>query len=306
MPLVGHVYKVTNPLEVFAPVIRGDALPTSSFEPWPRSVVIAHYYWEVPYFGFLPLLPRTDNPPAPAAGDGSFSLWDPAPEVVGQPFPVWVSLEVEQGPTFYRSGRISLSEAQFKELNLWLYVDFPSDPISAGDISKLVAGHSLPGNTIITAGGPYGGLNFTGSDGPVSIDFNIRIDPDTSPNLNDFLNLSIYRPNINAGWPESVDDVLNKLKSGIAAAGRSINQAVLQRMADILQRPPVGLTSEMASAFLSDVSVTFYSISYPSTPYPISHSWGIGNIKDDTPILVAHPCIGYPRKTLPLRFSTHP
>jgi hypothetical protein len=265
--------------------------------------VITRYYWEWPPFGFLSL-PAAGST-ATVAGDGSFALSDPAPVVVESGFPVRVSLSVTAGVQVYRSGYIPLAEAQFKELNLWLYVDqLPtSDGISAGTISQQVGGAGLPDNTTINAGGPYG-LHFTGSEGQVNIDFNIGIAPDTSPNLNDFLDLSVIAWNINVDWPTSwftsAPDVLNQIKSGIAAAGSKVNQAVLQRMEGIL-RSEEGLTASMASDFLSDVSVTFSGVGYPT-----SHSWGIGDTSDDTIVLAANPCIGFPRETLPLRFSTHP
>jgi hypothetical protein len=75
-------------------------------------------------------------------------------------------------------------------------------------------------------------------------------------------------------------------------------------MQDILQSPPPdgeSLSASMAADFLSDVSVTFYDIGYP-----IAYYWGIGDTSDNTIVLVANPCIGFPRETLPLRFSTHP
>jgi len=288
VPLVGHVYYVTDATEAFAPVILGDAVPTTGFVPWPGSTVEVTYYWEL--FGFLPLWSTT----ARAASDGSFQLADPPPQV--EELGSYVSLTVTSGVPVFRSGYVPASEARSKELDMWVYVDrLPiSDGISAGTISQQVNGQGLPGNTTITSGGPYG-LNFSGSEGQVSMNFNIAIVPDTSPDLGDFLDLSINGYDISVGWPtswfESADDVLNKIKSGIAAAGSSINTAVLKRMEGILEAPPENLTASMASNFLNnEVSVVFFGVGYPT-----SHSWNIGNTSDGTIVLTADPCIGFPR-----------
>ena len=288
MPLVGHVYYITNASTAFVPVILGDQVPTTGFVPWPGSTVEVTYYWEL--FGLLPLWSTT----ATAASDGSFQLADPPAQV--EELGNTVSLTVTSGVPVFRSGYVPVAEARSKELDMWVYVDrLPiSDGISAGTISQQVNGQGLPGNTTITSGGPYG-LNFSGSEGQVSMNFNIAIVPDTSPDLGDFLDLSINGYDISVGWPtswfESADDVLNKIKSGIAAAGSSINTAVLKRMEGILEAPPENLTASMASNFLNnEVSVVFFGVGYPT-----SHSWNIGNTSDGTIVLTADPCIGFPR-----------
>lgn len=261
MSLVGHVYHVTNASEAFVPVVLGDTHPTSGFVPWPGVTVIAQYWAElVPGFPLLPFFVTT----ATVARDGSFELLEPTVKFAGE----MVSLLVTSGVPYYRSEYISLSGARSKELNLWLYVDTlpTSDGISAGTISQQVAGQGLPSNTTITAGGLYG-LHFYGTDGQVGMNFNLWIAADTSPNLNSFLDLSINGYSINVDWPtsivESADDVLNKIKSGIAGAGSSVNQAVLKRMEGILDSQE-HLTASLASTFLSNVSVTFYGIGYPN------------------------------------------
>ena len=285
--LNGHVYYVTDVTKAFAPVILGDDLPTSGYEAWPGAKVTATYYW--PIFGQLPLWATS----ATVAGNGSFELAEPPAEI--RTLVDAVSLTVTAGPPVYRSGYISLAEAQSKELDIWLYPDTlpTADGISAGAVSQVVNGQGLPGNTTLTAGGPYG-LNFSGSDGQVSLEFNVVIAPDTSPDLTDFLDLSINGWDINVGWPtswfESADDVLNKILSGIAGAGGSMNTAVLARMEGILESQE-GLSSKTAANFLdNEVSVTFYGVGYPN-----KHSWNIGDTSDRTIVLVANPCIGFPR-----------
>lgn len=289
MPLVGHIYKITDALKAFVPIILGsEGGLQSGFVPWSGTTVIAHYYWwPLPS---LPPLPYYSTF-AKVARDGSFSVMD-SPLLLA---PVYVNLIVRSGVTIYRSDYMPLAFAQDTELNFWVYVDkLPiEDGISAGTISQVVAGQGLPDNTTITAGGPYG-LNFSGSTGQVSLNFNIWIAPDTSPNLNNFLDLSINGWDINVGWPESwfesADDVLNKIKSSIAGAGSSANQAVLKRMEGILESQE-GLDEKSASDFLkNEVVVTFSGIVYPK-----KYSWGIGDTSNKTIVLVANPCIGYPR-----------
>jgi hypothetical protein len=288
VPLAGHVYYIVDAPKAFVPVVLGDKPPTTGFVPWPGAKVHATYHGEL-----FPGLPLQWSTTATAGSDGSFHLANP-------PAQVWerfssVSLIVTSGVPVFRSGIMPVAEARSRELDLWVYVDrLPvSDGISAGTISQLVGEHGLPSHTTITAGGPYG-LNFSASDGQVSMNFNLLITPDTSPNLGDFLDLSINGYDISVGWPtdwvESPDDVLNSIKSGIADAGPRINAAVLNRMAEILEAQD-GLNATMASTFLGkDVSVVFFGIGYPH-----KHSWKIGDTTDETIVLTANPCIGFPR-----------
>jgi hypothetical protein len=288
VPLVGHVYYITDASKAFVPVVLGDQPPTTGFVPWRGAKVEATYYWE-----FRGRRGRLWSTTAPAGSDGSFQLADPPAQVEQQAN--LVSLIVASGVPVFRSTYIPVAEARTTELDMWVYVDrLPvSDGISAGTISQQVNRHGLPGNTTITAGGPYG-LNFSGSEGQVNMNFNIWIAPDTSPNLGAFLDLSINGYDINVGWPtdwvESPDDVLNSIKSGIAAAGSSINAAVLKRMVGILETQD-GMSATMASNFLkNEVSVVFFGVGYPHR-----HSWDIGNTTDGTIVLTANPCIGFPR-----------
>jgi hypothetical protein len=296
MALAGHLYYVTDPKKAFQPLAVGQA-PTTGFVLWPNATVKASYQWDLQILGVLTLWTATTV----VKIDGSFSFPEPPslqplfPFPGVTPTPTSVALEVLSGVPVYRSGYIPLAKAKSKELNIWVYVDKlrTSEGITAGTVSQQVNGHGLPGNTKITAGGPYG-LNFSGTEGQVSINFNISIAPDTSPNLGDFLDLSINGWNIHVGWPtswvESANDVLKKIKSGIAQAGVGVNKAVLSQIQSILETED-GLTPELASYFVNnDVSVTFYGIGYPNP-----HSWGIGSTSDKTVVLVANPCIGFPR-----------
>lgn len=289
MVLSGHFYYITDAKQAFIPVLLGDQAPTTGFVPWPNSTVSATYFWSIGGLG----LGASSKATATVGADGSFTLPPPPQQPFGSVNSV--SLVVTSGVPVYRTGLIPFNVATSKPLNIWVYVDkLPtSDGITAGTVSQQVNGQGLPGNTTITAGGPYG-LNFAGSDGQVNINFNISVAPDTSNNLADFLDLAINGWNINVGWPtswfESANDVLNKIKSGIAGAGTNVNKAVLQLMAKILTTEE-GISEGMAETFVNnEVSVVFYGVGYPN-----KHSWGIGNTTDSTVVLVANPCIGFPR-----------
>jgi len=164
--------------------------------------------------------------------------------------------------------------------------------IGAGDVSGVLAGSGLPGNTQITAS--PSGLSFQGSEGQVSLKFGIALRPDTSNDLNAFLDLSLASLNISVDWPtswfKSATDVLNDLRSGLASAASSVNSAVLAKMETIIETED-GLPSSLAETFFNDeVSVTFMDVWYPT-----HHTWGIGDKDDGTVVVLADPCIGYPR-----------
>jgi hypothetical protein len=198
------------------------------------------------------------------------------------------------GRPLYRSGVFSLAEGDERQLDIYLFPDTlaVSDGIGAGDVSGVLAGSGLPGNTQITAS--PSGLSFQGSEGQVSLKFGISLRPDTSNDLNAFLDLSLASWNINVDWPtswfKSATDVLNDLRSGLAGAASSVNSAVLAKMETIIETED-GLPSALAETFFNEeVSVTFMDVSYPT-----QHSWGIGDKDDGTVVVLADPCIGYPR-----------
>lgn len=309
MSLTGHVYFITDPKAAFAPVVLGNQSPTSGFVPWANATVSASYYVTsrtlLAVSRAKPVNPPDPGPdPGPSVRiwtataavrpDGSFSIPEPGLsrlETVDS-----VTLQVISGVPVFRTSDIPFATAKSKPLNIWVYVDkLPtSEGITAGTVSQQVNGQGLPGNTTITVGGPYG-LNFSGSQGQVNINFNVSIAPDTSPALQSFLDVSINGWNINVGWPtswfESADDVLNKIRSGIAGAGTNINNAVLARIQSILETDD-GIPSQLAANFLNnEVSVTFSGVGYPT-----SHSWGINDTNDNTVVIVADPCIGFPRR----------
>jgi hypothetical protein len=142
---------------------------------------------------------------------------------------------------------------------------------TAGTVSQQLSGKSLPNDISILVGGEESqyGIAFVGNAGPlddVYLNFHIWITPDTFPNQNGFLDLSVNMWDIHVdpptSWFESANDVLNKIKSGIAAAGTSINEAVLTKMATLL-RTDDGMGAEMVTKFLENVSITFIGVGYP-------------------------------------------
>ncbi len=286
MSLDGHIYKIGNAEEFFTPIVLGGDPPSSGYSPWSGLEVTALYFFDI--IGLeLPIEFLTTT----TASNGSFSLPDPV-SVVNQ-----VALLVSSpgaGTPLYRTAMFSVSEAETRELNVWLFPDTlrRSDGITAGEVSGVVGGAGLPGNTTITASA--GGFEFNGSEGQVSIQFGIGLTPDVSTDLNDFIDLSLNSWDINVDWPtswfETADDVLNDIRSGLAGAGVSMNTAVLAKMETIIETED-GLPSSLATEFFSkEVSVTFMDVKFPT-----NHTWGIGDNSDGTVVVEADPCIGYPR-----------
>lgn len=223
---------------------------------------------------------------------------DPPASIVnlyGGPDDAYVSLSVNDGGRhLYRSGLFRLAEGDRRELDMYLYADtLPvSDGITAGSVSSVLGSSGLPGNTRITAN--PSGLSFKGSEGQVSLAFGISLTPDTSNDLDSFIDLTLSSWNISVDWPtswvKSANDVLDDLRSGLAGAGSSVNDAVLTKMENVIETED-GLPSSLASKFFgNEVSVTFMDVGYPT-----SHSWGIGDTGDQTVVITADPCLGYPR-----------
>lgn len=293
MTLDGHVYRITDAKTFFTPIALGGNAPTEGFEPWPDVTVTAHFYGKMLFFlaDYENLYRTTDR-------YGSFSMGDPSVEIVdlfGGPNDAYVSLTAYQGGRpMYRSGLFTLAEGDRRELNMYLYADelSESDGITAGAVSAVLGNAGLPGNTQITAS--PSGLSFHGSEGQVDLSFGISLVPDTSNDLDAYIDLGLASWNISVDWPtswvKSADDVLGDLRSGLAGAAGSVNRAVLMKMENVIETED-GLPSSLASKFFGDeVSVTFMNVGYPHT-----HTWGIGDVDDGTVVITANPCIGYPR-----------
>jgi hypothetical protein len=293
MSLEGAVYRITDAKTFFTPIVLGSGPPTTGYEPWPGVTVGASLWGKLLFFAvdYENLYTTTDR-------NGRFAIADPPANLVnlfGGYNEAFVSLLLsDDGRPVYRSGVFPLAEGDQRELNIYLFPDelAVSDGIGAGDVSGVLGSSGLPGNTQITAS--PSGLSFNGSEGQVSIQFGISLTPDTSNDLNAFIDLTLASWNINVDWPtswfKSATDVLNDIRSGLAGAASSVNSAVLAKMETIIETED-GLPSSLAETFFNnDVSVTFMDVWYPT-----QYTWGIGDKDDSTVVVMADPCIGYPR-----------
>jgi hypothetical protein len=293
----GTVFLITNPKEFFAPLLLevGGAAPTSGFETVDSPLVIT-----MTIFGSLPGLPfvipfsfsgaldttngtfsveipNAINAFSPQSAAMSISLYD---------WPVDRSASFGYFPTDYKTGRL-------QALSIYLYQpSLPtSDGISAGQISSVLSGHQLPGDTTLSSNS--NGLNVVGSEGPTNLQFGIAITPDTSPNLGVYFDLALNGYNINVGWPESwcesANDVLNSIKSGLQTAGSAANNVVQSQLMTILQAAPLNLTATEANNLLKNVSIQFESVSFAD------YSWALSNKSDPTIVISPGPILGYPQ-----------
>jgi hypothetical protein len=76
MALTGHVFKVTNALEAFSPVMLGDDAPSGGFSPWPDATVMATYILNFETGPGNPFSMTIWESSTTTAADGSFSLDD--------------------------------------------------------------------------------------------------------------------------------------------------------------------------------------------------------------------------------------
>ena len=294
--LNGHVFRVTDAKQAFTRVILGDQTPTSGYAPWVGLTVTATYYL-AGNASFTTMSVAFTGP------DGSFSIFDPDPDIPGEPPLPFdsVSLTVEFGfqgfgVPLYRSPVMPIQQAAAKELNIWLYPDTvpASDGITAGTISQQLSSIGLPGDTLIIIR-PGAGLQFYGSQGQVDAMFLVSLSADWSPDLATFVDLNLSEWDITVGFPTdifaSAGDVLNGLRSALVQAGNSINPAVLSKMESILEAQE-GLPPSLAQEFLTTfTSVTLMTVNSANNNY----GWSIGNTSDSTVVLTANPCIGWPR-----------
>lgn len=299
----GHVYKITDPATFFLPILGGQqGPPPDGYEPWSGLEVRT---WSV-----------NDLIPIPLPGgsaltqvDGSFGITQPPPNATvpgGTPSDVRFMLQVSEGSfpyrPLYRSDlSLSVGTAETTELNIWLLpemIDVKSG-ITAGNVSDLLKGSALPGNTQITAS--TSGLSFSGSQSGADVKFGISIVPDTSFDLNTFLDLRLSSWNIHVGWPAdwctNADDILVEIVNGLQGAAGSMNSAVLTDMEKYFATEEGfslgsdgSVPSIVKTFFNSDVSVTFMDVTFPT-----QHTWALSNTTDSTVVITGDLCIGYPR-----------
>jgi hypothetical protein len=295
--LTGHVYRITDPGAFFLPILAGERPPAEGYQPWSGLEVRT---WSVNDLFPIPFPGGT----AETGADGAFQITQAPPDPVlgggdGSPADIRFALLVSEGSfpyrPLYRSDlSLSVEAAETTELNVWLLpetVDI-KDGVSAGDVSGVLDGSGLPGNTHITAG--PAGLSFSGSDSGADVEFGISITPDTSFDLSALLDLTLSSWNIDVGWPAdwctNADDILAEIVNGLQGAAGSMNRAVLQKLEAVfadLESLPV---SVVQTFFASDASVTFMDVTYP-TP----HTWPLSNTTDRTVVIAGDLCVGYPR-----------
>jgi hypothetical protein len=296
--LTGRVFKVQDQLALL-PILFGDIPPLFGFAPWGGITVTTTYLVDL-LFGRVPIFTGS----ATTAGDGRFSVSSDISDP-WQGLDVWVALTVSSGVPLYRSGFVRLQDVSTGQLNFWLFPDTlpSSDGITAGSISQQL-GSSLPAGTILTTG-PAGldlaGINESGpsplpSD-QIHVDLGVAITSDSTPNLQTFVDVSIRYADINIDFPTSLfvsnDQVLQALQSAINGAAGGLNSTVLTKMEGILESQD-NVSPAMAQKFFTEeVSVTFTNVSFSS------HQWGIGNTSDQTIVITADPCIGFPRTATP-------
>jgi hypothetical protein len=295
--LTGHAYQITDPGTFFLPILAGEGPPADGYQPWSGLEVRT---WSVNDLFPIPFpggsaetgadggFQITQAPPNPVLGDG-----------VGTPSEIRFALLISEGSfpyrPLYRSDlSLSVEAAETTELNVWLLpetVDI-KDGVSAGDVSGVLHGSGLPGNTQITAA--PGGLSFSGSDSGADVKFSISITPDTSFDLTALLDLALSSWDIHVGWPAdwctNADDILVEIVNGLQSSAASMNASVLTKLENVfaeLENLPVSLVQ---SFFASDASVTFMDLAYP-TPY----TWPLSNTTDETVVIAGDLCVGYPR-----------
>jgi hypothetical protein len=295
--LTGHVYRITNPVAFFLPILAGQGPPEQGYEPWAGLEVRT---WSVNDLLPIPFPGGT----AQTGADGGFKISQTPPNPVlgggtGSASDIRFALLVTEG-TFpfrplYRSDlSLSVEAAETTELNVWLLPESidPKDGTTAGDVSGVLHGAGLPGNTQITAS--PSGLSFAGSDSGADIRFSITIRPDTSFDLSTLLDLQLSSWDIHVGWPAdwctNADDILAEIVRGIQDSAGSMNASVMgeieQALADNENLP----TSLVRDFFASDASVTFMDVTFPAP-----HTWAISNTSDSTVVVAGDICIGYPR-----------
>jgi hypothetical protein len=303
MPLTGRVYKVDvdDLATFFAPIVLGEGPPSQGYSPWPGVSVQPFFFAEL--LGWIPI-PFAEAPVL-TQKDGSFTIPDPSNLGVilglsGEEQDVRIALTAREGdppysPLYRTDPELPLPEAQAKDLELWLvpYTLPDSDGATAAMVSSVVQGAGLPGNTQITAG--PSGLSFKGSRSGVNLEFGVSIVPDISWDLSDYLDLVLASWNISVGFPadicSSAEDVLTEIRSGLQGAGASLNEKVFEQMESLIEQASPELTQGLVKQFLqNEVSVTFMDVRYPTT-----YTWPLSSKDDATIVVLADPCIGYPR-----------
>ncbi len=308
--LGGHVYRITDPTAFFLPLLMGASAPADAYQPWAGVHVTPWAVADGPV-----VLPLTCGGAVMTGSDGGFRISRIGDETAwlvsafGGPSRVRLFLEASlaspPGGPLYRSDLdTTVAEAEDRELNIWLLPEsLPGEGrITAGHVSDLVAGASLPLDTTITAS--PSGLSFCGSDAGVKLEFGFSLTPDTGRDLDSHLALTLVSWNLGAdvcaSARRSATSILARTRSGLQAAGSAMNAAVLSRMTTTFEQRDGPSPSDTSAFFRSAVSVTFMAVRYPT-----QHSWPLVlfngpfptdfNTRDATVVVTADRCLGYPR-----------
>lgn len=289
--LSGRILMVNNQLELL-PILLG--LPPPSSTGWPGATVTA--ICDVPLvIGDIELTFS-----ATTADNGTYSITGDVPE----PSPgqqVWVAITVSIfGVPVYRSGRVALDTVSNGKLNFWIYPYpvSPSDGITAGKISSLLSKNpTLPSGTTLTTSPAGLDVSFSEAADLVDAWFGVAVRPDSSPNLQSFVDLSLRYVNIVDLLPPFVHpnggEILQAIADGVGGAAGDLNQQVLAMMESDLEKQDKVSATAAQKFFTQDVSVTFTNISITN------HTWKITATDDNTVVLTATLCIGFPRNPTP-------
>jgi len=253
----GQVNLVTNPTLFFTAVLSGSAPPPAAFRSAIRPATQAPYVVTVvgvrrrpaPEGFFINGNVNKDN--------GTFAL-----EGFREGLPIDVAaISLTLNKTqFFRTQYFPVNGLD-QPINLFLFQPrVPvSNAITAGQISENLQGKGLPGNTTLTSNGS--GLSIAGSKEGAHIQFGVSIVPDTSFDLNLFIDLALSGWNIHVGWPadvcESANDILQKIRNDIQTSGSSVNQTVLSNIESALTSAPENLSPALAAQLLALISTQF-------------------------------------------------
>jgi hypothetical protein len=294
--LSGHIYRITEPLNFFLPILADQVPPAQAYQPWGGLEVRT---WSVNDLFPIPF----PGGSAQTLTDGSFDITQTPPNPTlgggGQPSDIRFFLLVSEGSfpyrPLYRSDlSLSVGAAKTTDLNVWLLPESvdEKDGVSAGMVSGVLNNSGLPGNTQITAS--PSGLAFAGSDSGADVKFGISITPDTSFDLNTFLDLRLSSWDIHVGWPAdwctNADDIVVEIVQGLQDVGASMNSAVLTKVENVFADTEHLPLSTVRTFLDTDASLTFMNVTYPR-----QYTWPLANTTDSTVVVTGDLCIGYPR-----------
>ena len=286
MSIKGRVNQITDPLGFFGPILAGEGVPATGSAPFRGQAFTVTLAGAIQVPGAA-ITPISSISTTASTVDGSFAF------AMNPPSATSIALSVSlHGQPLYRSAffPLNLSPA---DAEIYLYQ--PTVPASAnftaGQMSKLIAGNGLPGNTVLSTT-PWG-LSVSGSQSQAHLQFGIQITPDTSHDLGVFVDLALNGWNIHVGWPESwcksADSILSTIRSGLQKSDSSANQAILADVQQALEGPPLQLPQAVVTALLAAVTLQFSSLVFPT-----NHTWPLSNQSDTTAVLVPQLVLGYP------------